>query len=97
MTNGTYDYSFEAAKPGSVPSDRAARMRQFTSDAQLVLETILRYEPPQIPLLAPLPDRTICLAFEQPLPAPVLKQLAGKGYRCRNPPESEHYSDKTAE
>lgn len=96
MVPCTYEYSFEAATPRAVPSDRAARMRQFISDAYRVLDTILTYIPPQIPLLAPLPHHGVYLTFDHPLPAPVLEQLAGKGYHCRNLPEAEYISDKAA-
>lgn len=97
MVPGTYGYSFEAAKPRVVPGDRVAWIRQFTSDAQVVLDTILKYNPPQIPLMAPLPDRSVKVGFSEPLPHLVLQQLAGKGYRCRNIPEREYISDKAAE
>lgn len=97
MISRLYEYSFELLKPRLLPSNRIERLRQFTSNAQVVLDTILRYDPPQIPLMAPLPDRSVKVGFSEPLPHLVLQQLAGKGYRCRNIPEGGYVSDKAAE
>ena len=81
---GIYEYSFEALRPRLLPSNRIERLRQFTLDAYAVLDTLLKYAPPQIPLLAPLPDKTITLAFNEPLPTSVLEQLVVRGYVCRD-------------
>lgn len=59
-------------------------MIEFSYEASHLVNTLLHYNPPFIPLIAPLPDKTINLAFAEPLSASLLEQLAVNGYKCRN-------------
>lgn len=89
MIPGIYEYSFEVVNPRLLPNNRIERLRQFNSDAYAVLDALLKYNPPQIPLLAPSPGKKINLSFAEPLPDLVLEQLVARGYVCRNLPETE--------
>ena len=86
-----YPYSFERSEPPGYSQHRYQRIGQFLCDAHTLLDVLQQTPERPIPLIAPIPDKTINLFFAEPLTAPTLERLAWQGYVCKDRPPEKKY------